>query len=215
MTWYLLCTCLPAPGEESLRTPCLDIYQSEQSKSTLMQGRYCSQDRLTNLYLYSLFGMMSRHLQREMQIRNALSKDAESSGTSSASVDVSRVKTSLAPGKWLESTAKNPDYGKNLPESFAIYDRDMRFWKIPQCLFATELMLSSMTFPKWGMLLRGELFPQKTLGRRISEKDFGGLPKEKFPTPKAHDGKQCVTRQYYDMRCLKQFIFSVFEFLVH
>ena len=54
-------------------------------------------------------------------------------------------------------------------------------------------MLSAQTYPAWGIILRGALYPLRPLGRDTSDDDFGGLQCEMIPTPTMHNHKQTVT----------------------
>ena len=54
-------------------------------------------------------------------------------------------------------------------------------------------MLSAQTYPAWGIILHGALYPLRPLERDTSDADFGGLQCETIPTPTMHNHKQAVT----------------------
>jgi hypothetical protein len=59
-------------------------------------------------------------------------------------------------GGGQDSQASAPASGQNLPESFAMFDRDSSSWKIPQCLFQGDWAKFLGTWPQWGTMQHGE-----------------------------------------------------------
>lgn len=94
-------------------------------------------------------------------------------------------------------TAKDRDCGENTLELLAKFDRASCSWKIVQCLFDWDLEKCSAIWPKWGMMVRGDLWKLHTSALGIIEDVFGGcssgeidsdgLSKNMMPTPMARD----------------------------
>lgn len=53
---------------------------------------------------------------------------------------------------------READYGRNMRVSFAKFDPVSYSWKIPHFLFQGDLATYSQTWPRWGMMVRGECF---------------------------------------------------------
>ena len=53
---------------------------------------------------------------------------------------------------------READYGRNMRVSFAKFDPVSYSWKIPHFLFQGDLATFSQTWPRWGMMVRGECF---------------------------------------------------------
>lgn len=92
---------------------------------------------------------------------------------SMSSAEDFHVKTFPSQGKGKAFKAIEADFGQRWHELFVKYDLSTSSWKTRRCLFDEDLPWSSVTLPKWGSMLNGELYRLPTLGRRISEKDFG------------------------------------------
>jgi len=86
------------------------------------------------------------------------------------------VRTSVSRGKETDLTASGQDSGWKWPGSWAKYDPDSCSWKTRQCSLLEDSTEFSETWPRWGMTVDGELFPQPTLVRRISGKECGLWP---------------------------------------
>jgi hypothetical protein len=115
---------------------------------------------------------------------------------------------------WLE---QDPVYGLKWRESSARFDRDTSLWKIHPCLFPEDSMSCSVTLPRWGMMLGGELSAliMPALPTGATESGFWPTPMgharhaaplknnrgelnlagqvRVWPTPKAPDGKMGMT----------------------
>lgn len=76
------------------------------------------------------------------------------------------------------------DYGSNMPEPFAIYDRDTCWWRTSQTCLLTGWESYSESFPRSGMMHSGACFRLVSLERPISEIGCSLLP-----TPTASDFK--------------------------
>lgn len=215
MTWsFIPFTCLREQGAESLQTSFSDIKQSERSKSNRIVEKYCLTDNLKECYLDSLFGMTSDHLEKITPRRLNTSSDYKEFEKTYVLAEGSRVKTYHLPEKGLESKVKDRGCGKSSPELLAKYDQSTSSWKTVHCLLEGDLMLSSLTLPKWGILSHGELSALPTSELPIFGKGSGESVKyptacatgkggsgaakkwlkieemERVPTPKAVDWKQ-------------------------
>jgi hypothetical protein len=97
----------------------------------------------------------------------------------------SLAKTSQAQEKEQGLPAQEADSGKRWRESLAKYDRDTSSWKTHQCSLLEGLESFSETFPNWGMMLDGELFPLPMSEHLTCANESGSLP-----TPDANMGKR-------------------------
>lgn len=143
-----------------------DVYligePSPQWSSTLTPRPSSSPDKTTAHSRLSLFGTMS-----------ALLTVARGAVVLTSFPEVSPAKTYRQPGKAQESTERGPGYGLTSRESFARFDRTTRSWKTPQCLFPGVLDEFSGTWPKSGMMLRGQCWELTTSELRTSESEYG------------------------------------------
>ncbi len=174
--WYFIhSTCLPAPEAESLPTSCSDTDPSARSKLSSIRETCCCDTSLPENFLTSLFGTMLEVSQSITTQQDHSSNDCAESEKTSVYRAGSLVKTFPLLEKAKESAGNGQDFGKSLPESFAKFDRDTCSWKTPTSLLGEGLTLYSLTLPKWGILLRGELYQLPTLARLIFGKDSGRL----------------------------------------
>ena len=93
-----------------------------------------------------------------------------------------------AAGGGQESQEKNQKCGNKWQGSLAKLDLNTSLWKTAQCSLLEDLELSLQTFPRWGLMQNGALYPQQTLAQTISVKEYGFV--ERFPTPTAHNAKE-------------------------
>lgn len=83
---------------------------------------------------------------------------------------------------------KKADYGQNLGESFAKFDRNESSWKTPPCLMFEDCHPYLGTWPRWGIMLNGEcwelVIPSglMEIRRQITNAIESGLL-VRFPTP--------------------------------
>lgn len=77
--------------------------------------------------------------------------------------EASRARTSASQERVQASLDSVRDYGRNLRGSLARYDRDSCTWKTAQCSFLEDSEPSSVTWPRWGTTVAGELYPLPTL----------------------------------------------------
>ena len=94
----------------------------------------------------------------------------------------SRVRTSLPPAKAKASKERAADSGDKWCEWFAKFDPVSCSWKIRQTLLFADLEESLETWPRWGLMRRGECMERPTLMPRTTEKESGY-----WPTPTATD----------------------------
>ena len=190
---YLHYTSLPEPAEGYSQTSCLDLDRLEPSSATSTAGECYSTDKLTAAYIDSLFGTTSAPLERTTRQPETISTDSEQSVTDSVSAADSPVKILARQGEKPELQAHALDYGKSMPVLLARLDRSTCTWKTPPTLLGEGLTLSAQTYPAWGIVLHGALYPLCPLERDTSDADFGGLQCETIPTPTIHNHKQAVT----------------------
>jgi hypothetical protein len=98
---------------------------------------------------------------------------------------VSHAKTLAQQEKAQELQVKEVDYGQSSPELLARLDPDTLLWRTAQCSLLEDLELSLQTFPRWGSMLNGALYPLPMLVQTISVKEFGSEPNNEtfFHTP--------------------------------
>lgn len=76
-----------------------------------------------------------------------------------SSAEDSPAKTSVPPEKEQESQESGRDCGPSSPGSLARFNRHTSSWKTAQCSLFGGLELFSGTWPRWGLMRAGELFP--------------------------------------------------------
>jgi hypothetical protein len=87
-----------------------------------------------------------------------------------------RAKTLAAQEKGLELMGSAQGCGEKWRGSSARYDPDSRSWKTHQYSLLGGLTEFSETWPRWGLMRNGELFPQQTLVPPTGETESGLLP---------------------------------------
>jgi hypothetical protein len=101
----------------------------------------------------------------------------------------SPAKTSVRRVKEQELAESVQAYGKNMRDSLKRYNLDLSLPKTHHCFGLGDLELSSKTWPRWGIMLDGELSELGLSVRRINETGCGCLPGgAMIPTPVASDG---------------------------
>ena len=176
---YLHYTSLPAREEEYSQTRCSDSDRLEPSSATATAGEYCSTDKLTAAYIDSLFGTTSAPLERTTRQPETISTGCGKSVTDSVSAEDSLVKTYQRRGEKQELQAHAPGCGKNMPELLARLDRLTCTWRIVPALLDAGLTLLVQTYPRWGIVLSGALYPLEKPALPISVSGFGGW---RYPT---------------------------------
>ena len=99
------------------------------------------------------------------------------------------AKTSVPQGKVQVLKARDPAFGEKWQELSARYDLAQSSWKTHRCLWDEAFPWSSVTLPRWGLMLSGFVFQRRTLVRPIKGTGSGFLP-----TPTATDANG---RTYY------------------
>ena len=74
------------------------------------------------------------------------------------------------------SMVSDPGFGEKWHESSARYDPELSSWKTHHCLWDEDLPWSSVTLPRWGLMLNGLVYQRKTAERPISATGSGYLP---------------------------------------
>jgi len=148
--------------------------QSAPSKSTNTQQAFLSHGKTTEYSRLSRFGMTYA----------PLTDDRGEELLTSFLADFHAKTYQLQAKGGGCSQEQDRDYGNKWQESLAKYDPNMCLWKTHHSLLGEDSTLCVEIFPRWGMTLNGELFPQKKLERRTKEKEFGSS-QEKWPTPRS------------------------------
>lgn len=84
----------------------------------------------------------------------------------------SRARTSAQPERAMDWMGKEVGYGWKWRESFVKYDHDLHLWKTRQCSLLADSEEYSETWPKWGLMLDGEVLPQEMKVRQLKGSDF-------------------------------------------
>ena len=101
------------------------------------------------------------------------------------------ARTSAPPEKAQESTERNPVCGDTWQELLVKYDPNSSSWRTHRCLWEEDLPESSVTLPRWGMMLGGELWERITLPPLISGTGSGLLA---TPTATANQLSPCMMK---------------------
>jgi hypothetical protein len=158
--------------EEYLGDISLDGEQSVPLSGNNTQQAYCAPDKMTKFSRLSRFGMTYKPLM-------------ESLGEELLTLYLAdfHAKTLAQQGGGGGTRAADHQCGSTWQGSLARLDPDTSLWRTAQCSLLEDLELSLQTFPKWGLMQNGALYPQQTLVRRISESVFGFS----LPTPVSSD----------------------------
>lgn len=105
--------------------------------------------------------------------------------------EASRARTSALPERARASTASDPACGPKWRASLATYDPATCSWRTAQLSLLGDLGESSVTWPRWGTTVAGELFllPQPALPTSGSESGS-------WPTPRAQDAKHGAATEW-------------------
>jgi hypothetical protein len=160
--------------EEYLGDICLDGEQSVPLNGKPIQQAYCAPDKMTKFSRLSRFGMTYKPLTENLgeELLTLYLEDFH-------------AKTSAQQGEAQELTENDQVCGSTWQGSLARLDPDTLLWKTAQCSLLEDLELSLQTFPRWGLMQNGALYPLPTLVQTISEKEFGLEPNNEtfFHTP--------------------------------
>lgn len=147
--------------------------QFAPSNAYLTQSLPSSKGKTTASFRLSLFGMTCEPL-------------TEDRGEALLTwyLEASRAKTSASPESVPESMERAADFGQKWRESSVKYNPPSSSWKTSQTLFEQDLPESSVTLPKWGLMLNGVVYQ-----RRISERPISGTGFGLWHTLRASEGK--------------------------
>jgi len=109
----------------------------------------------------------------------------------------SPARTSATVARKKASKARAADCGKKCRASFAKLDRATSSWRTSQLSLFEESTSSSVTWPRWGLMLDGECWDLPTVAATKPEKGYG-----LWPTLKASDGEQRTSNLEYFKRRL-------------
>ena len=148
--------------EEYLGDTSLDGEQSAPLNGNNTQQAYCAPDKMTKFSRLSRFGMTYKPL-------------TESRGEELLTLYLAdfHAKTLAQPEKAQELKETNPQCGNTWQGSLARLDPITSLWKTAQCSLLEDLELSLQTFPRWGSMQNGALYPLPMLVQTISEKESG------------------------------------------
>jgi hypothetical protein len=174
MTWHTnknseVSTCSQERVEEYLQTLSLDMKSLEPARLKNTQEMSCSPDSETESCQPSQSGTMSAHL----------------TGTPGAEqltffAEDSPVRTSVRQVKEQELPGSVRDFGRNMRDSLERCGLVLSLPKTHLCFALGDLELSSKTWPRWGIMLDGELSELGMSVRHINETECGS-----WPTPRA------------------------------
>jgi len=178
--------CLPEQVEESSADISSGGKQSAPSKSRRTPGKSCSPDRPTELLNPSPSGTTS-----------VLLTDALGEAIVTWFREDFLARMSARPEKVPVLTAKDQDSGARWRGSSVRCNPDGSGWKIAHCWFPEDLSESSVTLPRWGIVVRGDVWEPGKSVPRIVEIDSGSSEivsaqsnvRVPWPTPMVTDAK--------------------------
>ena len=144
---------------------CLNGELSAPLSGNNTQQAYCAPDKMTKFSRLSRFGMTYKPF-------------TENRGEELLTLYLAdfHARTLAQPEKEQELKETNPQCGNTWQGSLARLDPGTSLWKTAQCSLLEDLELSLQTFPRWGSMQNGALYPLPTLVQTISEKEFGLEP---------------------------------------
>lgn len=167
-------TCSQERVEGFSLTSYLDTIQSEPVRSNPTQEKSCSSGSKTEYYQNSQSGMTSAHWTDDLGGEQLAFWPEDF-----------HVKTSVRRVKAQELPAHVQGFGRSMRESLMKCGLSLSLPKTHLCFALGGLESSSKTWPRWGMMLDGELSELGTSVRPTKETECGSLP-----TPKAGDYKK-------------------------
>ena len=159
-------TYLQEQGEESSAVCFSDIPQFVLSRLNLTAEKSYFKDSEMESYQSSQSGTMCKP---------SMGNHGEEKLTSFA--EDSHAPTLVVQEKEQESKASNLPCGNTWRELLVKFDLNTLSWKTHRCLWEEDLAPSSLTLPKWGMMLSGELLEHTMPVHPISAIEFGLLRK--------------------------------------
>jgi len=97
------------------------------------------------------------------------------------------VRTFPEPAKALVSKESDQVFGNKWQESSVRFDPDTSCWRTHLCLWEEVLQWSSVTLPRWGLMLNGVVFQHQSAERPITATESGLVP-----TPRASMGSHGI-----------------------
>ena len=169
---------------EYLGENCSDGEPSVQLNGKNTQLAYCSPDKMTEYSRLSRFGMTFKPLtvDRGEELLTLYLEDFH-------------AKTSQSQEKVTDLTESEAECGEKWHGLLARFDQDTHSWRTVQCSLLEDLNESLQTWPRWGLMQNGECFQQPMWEQTISEKEYGLLHKQIWPTPVARDYKDTGTKE--------------------
>jgi DNA (cytosine-5)-methyltransferase 1 len=160
--------------EEYLGDTCLDGELSAPLSGNNTQQAYLSHGKTMGFSRLSRFGMIVKLL-----------TDTRGQELLMLYLAAFPAKTFQPQAMGEELKVQNPQCGNTWQGSLARLDLDTLLWKTAQCSLLEDLELSLQTFPRWGLMQNGALYPQQTLVQTISVKESGLEPNNEtfFHTP--------------------------------
>jgi len=160
--------------EEYLGDTCLDGEPSVPLSGNSTQLAYCAPDKMTKFSRLSRFGMTYKPL-------------TESLGEELLTLYLAdfHAKTLAQQDEAQELKENDQVCGNTWRESLARLDPNTLLWRTAQCSLLEDLELSLQTFPRWGLMQNGALYPLPMLVQTISVKESGLEPNNEtfFHTP--------------------------------
>lgn len=166
--WYFLSENSPSSPEvevESWEGDSWDGAPCALLRSIPIHDQCCSPDRKTDALIDSPYGMTSEHSTGECGKDPSTSCQEVSPARTSASLEVeegSAVHAAACGAKW--------------PELFAKLDHASSSWRTPQHSLSGGLDEFCGTWPKWGLMRRGECIPLAMLAHSTGVIGCGSLP---------------------------------------
>jgi hypothetical protein len=161
MSWHYL----RELEEESLQGICSDGEPCAPLKSKTIHAEFYCNGKLMDSYLDSLSGTTFAHL---------MESHGEEKSMSSA-VDF-HAKTLVPQEKAQDLMESDQDFGEKWQGSFAKYNPDTHSLRTHQCSLFEDSTEYCVTLPKWGLMLDGELWEQRTLAHLIKGTESGLSP---------------------------------------
>jgi len=151
-----------ALGEAYLGDTCLDGEPSVLLNGTHTQQAYLSHGKTTGFSRLSRFGMMFRPLTDDLgqELLTLYRGDF-------------RARTFQPQEKAQELQAPDLVCGNTWLASLARLDPNTSLWKTAQCSLLEDWELSLQTFPRWGSMQSGALYPLPTLVQTTKENESG------------------------------------------
>ena len=159
------CTSSQGLAEGFLVTYYSDTSLSVQSKSMSIASKSYQRGKKTVVFHGSPSFQMSRNLTGSRGADELMLSAADSLARTSALQEKAQELKAVVPGcgaTWLELLVR--------------YDLNSCSWKTHRSLFSEGLPWSSVTLPRWGMMLGGACWERTTFPLPTSEKDSGWWP---------------------------------------